>query len=180
MKNSRLSAAVSALAVASLIGLTVATQRPTAAQVSLKGDDLVGTWELVSTQDMKTGVVTKTTGTAWLQFTRSHWTIVDMGAGRTVTATAEFDKLSRDAQVKTNYARIWNDKNEQIFAARGGTYTLVGDKLHHPATLAIYTNIIGIDRVLKITRLDKSTLIAQTEYPDDPTESSEVTYRRID
>ena len=88
--------------------------------------------------------------------------------------------MSADARMKTNYARIWDEKNQQTFAARGGTYSLVGDKLHHPATMAIYSHIIGVDRVLKIARLDKTTLVAETEYPDDPTERSELTYRRID
>ncbi|MDO8795626.1 MAG: hypothetical protein Q7J25_13515 [Vicinamibacterales bacterium] len=150
------------------------------AQVAPKADDVVGTWELVSTKNLKTAAVVPSTGASWIQFTRSHWTVLSMTAGRKVIPTAEFDKLSSDSKVKTNYARIWNEKNDQIFAARGGTYRLVGDKLHHPATIAIYTNIIGVDRVLKITRLDKTTLVAQTEYPDDPTVNNELTYRRID
>src|SRR5262245_42328645 len=141
--------------------------------------DLVGTWELVSYKNLKTGAVTRNAGTAWMQFSRSHWTVIDMDAGRKVTTNAEFDKLTPEAKIKTNYARIWNDKNEQVFAARGGTYTLVGDKLHHPAVVAIYTNLIGVDRVLKIVRLDKTSLIAQTEYPDDPS-TDELTFRRID
>lgn len=103
-----------------------------------------------------------------------------MSSGRKVIPTAEFDKLPPDAKVKTNYARVWNEKNEQIFAARGGTYRLIGDKLHQPATVALYTNIIGVDRVLKITRLDKTILVVQTEWPDSPTTTNELTYRRLD
>ena len=149
-------------------------------QVALKAEDLVGTWELVSYKNLKTGAVTRNTGTSWMQFSRSHWTLIDMEAGRKVTPNAEFDKLTPEAKIKTNYARIWNDKNEQIFAARAGTYTLVGDKLHHPSVMAIYTNIIGVDRVLKIVRLDNTSLIAHTDYPDDPTTTDELTFRRID
>src|SRR5262245_3579587 len=149
-------------------------------QVTPKTDDLVGAWELVSWKDLKTGAVTRNTGTGWLQFSRSHWTLLEMEPGRKVTSNAEFDRLSPEAKVRTNYARIWNEKNEPIFAARGGTYRLAGDKLHHTAALAIYAHIIGVDRVLKITRLDKTSLIAQTEYPDDPTVTDELTYRRID
>ena len=40
--------------------------------------------------------------------------------------------------------------------------------------------IIGVDRVLKIVHLDTSTLIAQTEYPDNPALSRELTFRRLD
>lgn len=151
-----------------------------AAQGAPKAEDLVGTWELVSTKNIKTGGAVPSAGTEWIQFTKSHWMLLNTAPGRKGITNAEFDKLSAEAKVKTNYARIWNEKNEQIFAARGGTYRLVGDKLHHVATIAIYAHIIGVDRVLKIVRLDKSTLVAQTEYPDDPAVHNEVTYRRID
>src|SRR6266511_4060382 len=78
-----------------------------------------------------------------------------MDRGRSVVSSADFAKLSPEAKVKTNYARVWNEKNEQLFAARGGTYRLDGDKLHHTVTMSLYTSIIGVDRVLKIVRLDK-------------------------
>jgi len=103
-----------------------------------------------------------------------------MDRGRSVVSSADFAKLSPEAKVKTNYARVWNEKNEQMFAARGGTYRLDGDKLHHTVTMSLYTSIIGVDRVLKIVRLDKSTLVAQTEYPDNPAISRELTFRRLD
>ena len=86
---------------------------------------------------------------------------------------------------KTNYARIWNEKNEAIFAARGGTYSLEGDKIHQKPTIALATYIIGVDLVLKVTRLDKSTMIAQIEFPPvpnptNPTHTRELTFRRIE
>ena len=173
-----MTASLSRLLAASAVVLVGAI--PSAAQVAPKAEDLMGTWELVSTKNLKTGAVTPANGTQWIQFTRSHWILLNMQAGRKPVTTEEFNKLSPDAQVKANYARVWNEKNEQIFVARGGTYRLDGDKLHHPATLAIYTSTIGVDRVLKITRLDKAMLVAQTEYPDQPNTTNEVTYRRID
>jgi len=103
-----------------------------------------------------------------------------MDRGRSVVSSADFAKLSPEEKVKTNYTRVWNEKNEQVFAVRGGTYRLDGDKLHHTATMALYTQLIGVDRVLKIVRLDKSTMVAQTEYPDNPALSRELTFRRLD
>ena len=64
--------------------------------------------------------------------------------------------------------------------AAGRTACLDGDKLHHTVTMALYTSIIGVDRVLKIVRLDTSTLVAQTEYPDNLALSRELTFRRLD
>ena len=77
--------------------------------------------------------------------------------------------------------RRLNEKNEQIFAARAGTYTVEGDKIHQKPTMALNTYIIGGDFVLKITRLDKSTMVAQIEWPPlNPTTTRELTYRRIE
>jgi len=49
--------------------------------------------------------------------------------------------------------------------ARGGTYSVEGDKIHAKPTMALNTFIIGVDLVLKVTRLDKSTMIGQYEFP---------------
>jgi hypothetical protein len=115
-----------------------------------------------------------------MQLTRSLWIVIAMDRSRSVVSSADFAKLSPQEKVKTNYVRVWNKKNEQMFAARGGTYRLDGDKLHHTVTMALYTQLIGVDRVLKIVRLDTSTLVAQTEYPDNPALSRELTFRRLD
>ena len=117
----------------------------------------------------------------WMLLTRSHYMFIAMERGRSVTNPADFAQLSPEEKVKTNYARIWNEKNAQMFAANGGTYTVEGDTIHQKPTIALDTAIIGADRVLKITRLDKSTLVAQVEVPVlNPTTTREVTFRRIE
>ena len=70
----------------------------------------LGTWELVSTKNVKTGIVTPSPGTQWLQFTRSRWIFLNMVAGRKPVTAEEFSKLSPEEQVKTGYARVWNGK----------------------------------------------------------------------
>jgi len=56
-----------------------------------------------------------------------------------------------------------------------------GDTLHQKPTIALSTSVIGADRVLKITHLDKSTMVAQVAArPINPTTTREVTYRRIE
>src|SRR5438445_1991595 len=95
------------------------------AQVVVKAEDLLGTWELVSTKDLKTGnavlgIGDANTGIEWMLFTRSHYMFIAMERGRSVTNPADFAKLSPEEKVKTNYARVWNEKNQQIFAANGG------------------------------------------------------------
>jgi hypothetical protein len=154
--------------------------------VVVKVDDLIGTWELVSTTDLQTGaaiagVNDASTGIAWEQYTRSHYMVIGMTRGRRVTSLADFAQLSPEEQVKTNYARVWNENNEPIFVAHGGTYTVEGDTIHLIPTLALNTASIGVDFAVKVTRLDQRTLISQGGYPpSNPTTTRELTFRRIE
>jgi hypothetical protein len=185
MTTARWSIVTVLIALTLLTGINLAT-----AQVAVKAEDRIGTWELVSTKNLNTGeavsgVNDAKTGLQWMQFTRSHFMVVGMTRDRSVTSPADFAKLSPEEKVKTNYARIWNEKNEQIFVARGGTYSIEGDKIHQKSTMALNTFIIGVDSVLKVTRLDKSTLIAQVEFPPvpdptTPTHTRELTFRRLE
>jgi|SRR5215831_316711 len=129
MTNARWSIAAVLIALTLLTAINVAI-----AQVAVKADDLIGTWELVSAKDLKTGaaiygIEDTSTGINWWQYTRSHYMIVAMERGRSVVNPADFAKLSLEEKVKTNYARIWNEKNEHIFAAGAGTYNVEGDKI---------------------------------------------------
>jgi hypothetical protein len=173
-----------------LLALTLTAVNFAAAQVAVKAEDLIGMWELVSTKNLNTGeaisgVSDAKTGLQWMQFTRSHFMVVGMTRDRSVTSPVDFAKLSPEEKVKTNYARVWNEKNEAIFVARGGTYSIEGDKIHQKPTIALASYIIGVDSVLKVTRLDKSTMIAQVEFPPVPnpavpTHTRELTFRRIE
>src|SRR6266571_4297212 len=152
------------------LALTLTAVNFATAQVAVQADDLIGTWEVVSTKDLKTGAAVyglsdASTGIQWMQFTRSHYMGVAMERGRSVMNPADFEKLSP----------------EQIVTAGAGTYGVAGDKIHRTTTMAINTSVIGFDRVMKITRLDKSTMIVQEEYPVlNPTTTREVTFRRIE
>ena len=169
-----------------LLTLTLTGANVAPAQVGVKAEDLIGTWELVSAKDLKTGadvpgIDGASMGMQWLLFTRSHYMLITMDRGRSVMSSADFAKLSPEEKVKTNYARVWNEKNEQLFGANGGTYSVEGDTIHEKPTMALYTGLIGTDRVLKITRLDKSTIVAQLAWPPvNPTTTRELTYRRIE
>jgi hypothetical protein len=175
------------LIAAVLLALTLTAVNCATAQVVVKVEDLIGTWELVSAKDLKTGADVPgldgvSTGMQqWLQFTRAHYMLIAMDRGRSVMSSADFAKLSPEEKVKTNYAGVWNEKNEQLFGANGGTYRVEGDTIHEKAMMALYTGFIGTDRVLKLTRLDTSTMVAQLAWPPvNPTTTRELTYRRIE
>jgi hypothetical protein len=174
------------LITAVLLAVTLTGTTRASAQVTVQSKDLIGMWEVVSAKDLKTGATLPglfdaNTARQWIQFTHSHWTVLAMQRGRSVVSPTDFAKLSPEEKVKTDYARVWNDKHQQVFAARGGTYRLDGDKLHKKPVMAVYTTIIDVDYVVKIVRLDKSTMIIQRDWEIlNPTTTIEVTYRRIE
>lgn len=149
------------------------------AQQAPKAADLRGTWELVSTKDLKTGAVTPRDGVEWMQLTNSHFTVVGMDNGRPNVSGAKYDSLSAADKINADHARVFNDKGEQVFAARGGTWRLAGDELHETAMMAIQATLIGVDRVMKIVRVDNKNLVLSA--PGFRTSDTyELTYRRID
>ena len=60
------------------------------AQPSIRVEDLIGTWELVSVKDLKTGSVDEVEKhqRLWLQLTKSHWTYLWMDLDRKLITTA--------------------------------------------------------------------------------------------
>jgi hypothetical protein len=155
-----------------------ATPMLLAAQKAPKAADVLGTWQVVSTKNLKTDEVTPRDGTEWLQLTKSHFTVVGMDNGRVAVSEAKYDSLSAADKIKADHDRVFKDNGAQVFVARGGTWKLVGNELHGTPVMAIYAPIIGTDQFLKIVRLDKSNLVAQgTTRSGTP---YEVTYRRLD
>ena len=112
-----------AFIVAVFLALTLTVANFATAQ-TLKIEDLMGTWELVSTKDLKTGesiygVSDASTGLQVEQYTRSHYMRIAMTRDRSVISPADFAKLAPEEKIKTNYARVWDKENKQIFRADG-------------------------------------------------------------
>lgn len=151
------------------------------AQSTPRSIDLRGTWELVSSKDLKTGTVTPAERTEWMQFTRTHFSVTAMEPGRKTVTPAQYDSLSAEEKMKVDYARVFDQKRMvQVFAARAGTWRLVGNQIHQTASMAIYAPIIGVDRALKITRLSRTSLVVEVPSFTSPDLITEITYRRID
>ena len=164
--------------------ITLSASTPLGAQKPAAPDAaaIVGVWELQSAKDMKSDQIWVDSRNAiWrFQFSRTYWTALQTLRDRKVIPPAEYARLSAADKLKVDHARVWNDEGQQVFAARGGTWRLEGDALHHIANIALYTDIIGADRVLRIVRLDKDTLVVRTEFPDVPDVSNDWTFRRIE
>jgi hypothetical protein len=150
------------------------------AQKSPKAEDLQGTWQLVTIKDLKTGVVTPRDGTEWVQFTKSHFTVVGMDNGRPELSAAKYDSLSAADKIKADHARVFKDTSDQVFIARGGTWKLAGNVLHEKPVMAIQSSIIGVDQALKVARLDNRNLVIQNVPRPRTPAVYELTYRRVD
>jgi hypothetical protein len=173
MKRSHWAKAVSCAALFAIPGFLGGQKAP-------KDEDLLGTWQLVVIKNLKTGEVTQRNGTEWMQFTKSHFTVVGMDSGRPSVSEAKYDSLSAADKVNADYARVFNGKGAQVFVARGGTWRLVGNVLHETPVMAIYAPRIGLDDALKIVRLDNRNLVIRNARRPRTTDTYELTYRRID
>ena len=150
------------------------------AQKAPRAGDLRGTWQVVSSKDLKTGKVYPRDGTEWMQLTKSHFTVVGMNNGRPATSAAKYDSLSAADKIKTDHDRVFRDDGSQVFVARGGTWKLVGNELHETPVMAIYSPIIGTDQVLTIVRLEGKNLVVRLTPPATTGTVYEATYRRVD
>ena len=161
----------------------IASLMPSAthAQRAIKPSDLAGTWEEVASKNLKTGTVDSlvTHGVNWVQYTNSHWMIIEMENGRNAVSAADFGKLSPQEQVKANYAKVWNDKNAQIFAARAGTYKLKGNVMHTTRLIALQPSGVGLNETVTVARFDRNTITFHTA-PDGDGVAYEVTLRRLE
>src|SRR5207245_9202273 len=88
------------LAFTLLTGITCAT-----AQVVVKADDLLGTWEEVSTKDLKTGDTVlgtgdTSTGLQWIQYKRSQYRINGMTRNLIARRPDGFATICRDEKNK--------------------------------------------------------------------------------
>ena len=166
---------------ASLLTIASLTPFATEAQGAIKPSDLIGTWEGVTSTNLKTGAVDSLArqGVNWVQYSSSRWMIISMKNGRKVVSDADFGSLSPQEQMKVNYAKVWNDENEQLFAARGGTYRLEGNVLHTTRSIALQPASVGQNEAFTVVRLDRNTMTYRTT-PGSDGAVYEVVLRRLD
>ncbi len=154
--------------------------------VTRQGDidpaDLRGNWQITSTRNLATGEVDQVWEhrTAWFHVTDTHWTYVWMKKGRPVVTPGELGRMAPEARVSTRYAQIWDDRNEPVFWASGGTYSIVDSMfVVGPRVLSIEPHWIGVEGEEPITRLDRDAYVYLSPPRADGT-VIETTHRRID
>ena len=95
-----------------MLGLQLAITPGLPAQATRKPADIIGTWQLILTRNLKTGETGETDSTAnhtdvWMMFTTSHFSVLSAERGRKGISFAEENKLPPDSLIRFNYAKVW-------------------------------------------------------------------------
>jgi hypothetical protein len=141
-----------------LLGVTLS---PSAVHPAIRADDLVGTWELVSVKDLKTGVVDQvgTHQRLWLQLTKSHWTYLWMDLDRKVVTPEELQRLPPDRQVQENYTKVWDADGRHRFWGAGGKYRIEGNRFVYTNDVSIEPYMLTRTGVEVVARVDATTYV---------------------
>jgi hypothetical protein len=151
------------------------------AQVAPRAADLVGTWEATVSRNLSTAATDSVARHAvhWLQFSREHWTIIEMKRDRAVLSRTAQATLPPAEQHRANYAKVWNEQHEQVFAARGGRYRVDDGAVYLATAVALQPRNVGRTDTLAVVRLSGTQLVLRAG-PDGEGNRWEYWYRRID
>jgi hypothetical protein len=142
---------------------------------------ITGTWQVVARKNMTTGEVDSVpkNRTEWMMVSPTHWTYVWMELGRTVTTPAELAAMAEEQRRQANYAKIYNDKDQNVFWASGGEYHIQGDRFVVARDMSIEPYWVSVRSYDQIVYLDSTTYI----YHDGPNKQGVITqviHHRID
>ncbi len=167
-----------AVVACAAIGLSPAA---VCAQASPTAQDLVGTWQLMTVKNLKTGEVDSVAnhGLGLVLFTPTHVSFTFMENNRPGSmAPDDYARLSPADKVGVNYSRIWNEQNVQQFRALASTWHLSGNTVTYGSEVRLDPYLVGKVFREQIVRLDKTTWVNRTE-PDATGVAREETLRRI-
>jgi len=160
--------------------ILAATLSPGGVQPAFRPEDLIGTWELVTVKDFKTGAVDDVLKhqRLWLQLTKSHWTYLWMDLDRKVIEPEDLSKLSPDDQVRENYSKIWYNEGRHRFWGAGGKYQIEGNKFVYTNDVSIEPYMLKRTGVEVIAKVDATTYVRQSINPQGELVRESV-FRRI-
>jgi hypothetical protein len=172
-----------ALVAAALVagGAIRAATVKTHQQPKIQPKFIIGTWEVVARKNMTTGEIDSVPKhrTEWFMVSPTRWTYVWMEHGRTVTTPDQLAAMSEEQRRQTNYAKIYNDQDKNVFWASGGEYHIVGDHFVVARHMSIEPYQQAWQSFDHIVYLDSTTYI----YDDGPNKQGVVTqviHRRVD
>jgi hypothetical protein len=161
-------------------------QRPAG---TIDHDKLTGTWQIMTSKNLKTGEVDSTfkRRLLWTQYTRSHWTYIYADSGRSEPAAAEFAKMTPDARRKANYAKMFTTTAPAggatggwRFWSSGGNYWLDGNTFYYTNLLSIEPSQVEFGGIEQIISVNDSAYVYHSVPRDSTQPVREVTHRRLD
>jgi hypothetical protein len=174
---------MSARSLRTVVAIMALASRPATAgaQAAPTVQDLVGTWQLMTSKNLKTGEVDSVANhtVAWIIYTPTHMSFTYMKKNRRGGISPEdFAKLSPGEKAKVNHSWVWDEANVQQFGALASTWRLSGNTLTYGSEMRINPYRVGREFSETIVRLDKTTLVVRTT-PEVTGVPREETSRRI-
>ena len=145
-----------------------------AAQVKINPDDLVGTWQLISRKNLRTGAVDSVAGRrlAWEGFTHNTYHVFEMDLSPTGATREQLVALSSPQE------RQHRHLDAVHYVARGGMYQLDGHELHFRRVMSLDPKDIGTTPTAILDSIKGNTMYRRT-VPDSTGLVIEQLYRRV-
>ncbi len=147
---------------------------PLAAQKRINPDDLIGTWQLMSRRNTRTGAVDSVASrrVAWEGFTRNTYHVFEMD----LTPTG----VTREAlkAIPVQLDRQKKHLEAVHYVARGGMYQLDGHEIHFRRVMSLDPNEIGTTPTAIVDSIVGNMMYRRT-VPDSTGLVTEQLYRRV-
>jgi hypothetical protein len=163
------------LKTACLIGalLALAAPRVVLGQSRINPDDLIGTWQLMTRKNLRTGIVDSVANRrlAWEGFTRNTYHVFEMDLILSGTGREELRALPA-------LERQHRFLEAAHYVARGGMYQLDGHVIHFRRVMSLDPNEIGTTPSAIVDSVTLTTMFRRTN-PDSAGVVTEQVYRRV-
>ena len=147
---------------------------PLAAQKRINPDDLIGTWQLISRKNLRTGAVDSvaTRRLAWEGFTRNTYHVFEMDLTPTGTTREELRTVSPQFERQRRFLEAAH------YVGRGGMYQLDGHEIHFRRVMSLDPNEIGTTPTAIVDSIIGNVMYRRT-VPDSTGLVTEQLYRRV-
>jgi hypothetical protein len=161
----------SSMVLAAVISLTV--PGALAAQARINPADIIGTWQLMTRKNLRTGVVDSVANRrlAWEGFTQNTYHVFEMDLTPSGTTREELRALPALERQHRHLEAVH-------YVGRGGMYELDGHMIHFRRVISLDPNEIGTTPTAIVDSVTATTMFRRT-VPDSTGLVTEQVYRRV-
>ena len=153
--------------------LAAAAPSVLAAQARINPDDLVGTWQLMTRKNLRTGVIDSVANRrlAWEGFTRNTYHVFEMDLTPTGTTREQLRSLPTLERQERHLEAVH-------YVARGGMYQVEKNMIHFRRVMSLDPNEIGTTPTAIVDSVTPTMMFRRT-VPDSAGVVTEQVYRRV-